>query len=219
MCKCSCQNVGIDCKDYVPKVVKNYSVYNPNYKFEGNEIVVWCRDKKNVYGKPYCTMNFHDGTCTYAFVDDEDLGKFDLEFGVMICEAKKFIKGFDFKKLYKVCQDKEGLKVIIKEMLKVSQGKFIVEDLEKSSKKYDMRDDLIERIKNKKKKSAIKLQKRREKIEELKKQGKWIDKKEIEKVRIENENLKQQLAKQNEVEEYKKMLEENKKMREQLGIE
>ena len=136
----------------------------------------------------------------------------------MICEAKKFIKGFNFKKLYNVCKNKEGLKVIIKEMLKMSQGKHIVVDLEESSKRYNMRDDLVERIKNKKKKTAIKLQKRREKIEELKKQGKWIDKKEIEKARIENEKLKQQLAKQNEVEEYKKMLEENERMKKQLGI-
>ena len=218
MCKCACQNTGIDCKDFMPKVVKNYGVYNPNYKFVGTEVVVWGRDKNNMYGKPYCKMNFHDGTSTYAFVDDEDLGKFDLEFGVMICEAKKFIKGFNFKKLYNVCKDKEGLKVIIKEMLKISQGKHIVVDLEESSKRYNMRDDLVERIKNKKKKTAIKLQKRREKIEELKKQGKWIDKKEIEKARIENEKLKQQLAKQNEVEEYKKMLEENEKMKKQLGI-
>ena len=220
MCKeCMCgKNELVQCDKFVPKVVKNYGVYNPEYKFRGNEYVKWDKTKNNIYGKPYCQMFFFDKTTTFAFVDDEDLGKFDLEFGVMICEAKKFVKGFNFKKLYNVCKNKEGLKVIIKELLKVCQGKFIVEDLEKSSKKYNQIEALKEVVRNKKRKTAMKLQKRKEKIEQLKKEGKWIDKKEIERAKAENERLKKQIAERNAVSDYKKVLEENEQMRKQLGI-
>ena len=220
MCKCNelCKNpveVSV-CKDFQPKVIKNYGVYNPNYRFRGTEAVKWDRTNKNEYGKPYCVMNFYDGTKTYAFVDDTDLGGFDLEFGVMLCEAKKFIKKFNFKKLWKVCKNKEALKVIIKEMLKISQGEFIVKDLEDSSKKFNARDNLIERFKNRKKKKAIKWQKRKEKIEALKKEGKWVDSNELKKAKAENERLKRELELKNRVDNYKNLLKENEEMKKEL---
>ena len=101
-------------------------------------------------------------------------------------------------------------------MLKISQGEFIVKDLEDSSKKFNARDNLIERFKNKKKKKAIKWQKRKEKIETLKKEGKWVDSNELKKAKAENERLKRELELKNRVDNYKNLLKENEEMKKEL---
>lgn len=216
---------------------KRDGVFNPAYRYNGKELAE-VDDGKGVIKtkifeeikKPCAVIRWFDNTNTVAVLSDED--EFDAEFGILICFAKKFVKGFNLKKLYcqkkrvgkdkyeEVYADKETVKEAIKQILKalgndgarmVKDAREFVEDWQKIYRKKQEK-------KNRKAKNKERKEKLIKKIEELKKQGKYISKKDKERIVAENKALKKKLEdKKNEV-DYKELEEENKRMKKELGI-